>query len=108
MEPLRCPTLATVALMMISPSLPAHPRTCQEHQDRSFERTFFNQLGIFDNRISTPFAADLNGDGIKEIIFVRDEELFAVEPDGTDFPGFPVRLPVLANVERTFLAGKEP
>ena len=108
MEHLTRPSLAAIALMMISSSSRAQPGSCQQHQDRGFQRTFFNQLGRFDNRITTAVAADLDGDGIKEIIFVRDEELFALEPDGADVPGFPVNLPALANVERTFLAGKDP
>jgi len=48
-------------------------------------------LGTTGKVYCSPTVADLNGDGIWEIIFItKDNFLYVVQQDGTDYTGFPI------------------
>ncbi|MCB1151660.1 VCBS repeat-containing protein, partial [bacterium] len=49
--------------------------------------------GLGASITSSPTTADLNGDGVWEIIFLHERhKLVVLEQDGTDYPGFPMTL----------------
>ena len=59
---------------------------------------FPREVGLGANILSSPSVADLDVDGIWEIIFVcENDTLYVLEQDGSNYPGFPIHFVATAS-----------